>query len=99
VTFVPIDDAEKDRRRLRGRRAGADQPCEYDAELLDIYLLKGSQGKGYGSALTLVCVERFLDPGMTSMLVGPRDNPTGSSTTLWVAAWCGSACSRSAGEN
>lgn len=42
---------------------------EYDGEILDLYFLKEHQGRGYGRALMLACVERMPSVGMTSMPV------------------------------
>lgn len=41
----------------------------YDGEILDLDFLASHQGQGHGRALTLLCAERMLEVGMTSMLV------------------------------
>ncbi|MBA2665592.1 MAG: GNAT family N-acetyltransferase [Trueperaceae bacterium] len=49
---------------------------EFAAEVLDIYLLESGQGQGHGRALMIACVERFLERGLSSMLVWVfADNP------------------------
>ncbi len=66
--FVAVNNAEQVVGFVCGGSKRNGDPM-YQAELYSIYLLQAYQGQGIGRLLTSKLVERFLQSGMTSMLL------------------------------
>jgi ribosomal protein S18 acetylase RimI-like enzyme len=69
LVFCVVLEAEE---RMIGFASGQrhqDEPHEYSGELNKIYLLRDFQGRGLGRRLLCASAKRFLENGVTSMLL------------------------------